>query len=127
MAGMRPVPDYARVSKQEYRALRNDLATTCDAVGYDFYAVWNLVIDFIEARHARVLAGTAANEMTLAKAVKSMQKQVIEDRARREQEKAEAAKQEMDPEAVEEAVRTLARRDAERLKADGVAPGGVRA
>lgn len=117
MAEMLPVPDYARVSKEEYRALRSDLARTCDAAGYNFYDVWNLVIEFIEKRHLRVSMGRAQQDVTLAEAVKSMQRQVIEDRARREAEKENARVRSFV--AAEQAVRELARRDAERIKALG--------
>ena len=87
MPELKPVPEYVRVSKDEYRQLRRELERTASASAFDFRGVWNLMIDLIEERHALVLAGKRKSELTLKQAVADMQLSIINERAKMEQEK----------------------------------------
>jgi hypothetical protein len=75
------VPEWAKVSKDEYRQLRNELRRTTDAASFDFVQVWNLMIETMEERHALVAKGRRKNDLTLAQAVGKMQQDVIKERA----------------------------------------------
>lgn len=76
----RPVPEYARVSKNEYTHWRSECQRTAAAAGYNWTDMWNLAIREIEKRHANVLKGKAKNELTLADAVTRIQKEAIKAR-----------------------------------------------
>lgn len=91
---MKKVPAHAQVSKDEYRRLRNELKTTCEASGYPFIQVWDVAIEAIENRHADVLAGEAEHEMSLAQSIAATQHMVVADRLRRVSEAREAAEDE---------------------------------
>lgn len=121
MPELKRVPEYVRVSKDEYRQLRRELERTASASAFDFRGVWNLMIDLIEERHALVLAGKRKTELTLTQAVADMQVSVIQERAKMEQEKAlvEAEQVAQDPEGY---VRDLARHDAKDMKGLGLVP-----
>lgn len=116
MAGIRNVPEWARVPQAEYRRIRSDLKRTCDAAAFDFIQVWDLMLDRMEERHALVAKGRRKTELTLAKAAADMQMDVIKERASIEQEK-EATDAADDTEAY---VRDLARQDANRVKMAGL-------
>lgn len=87
---MRNVPKWAQVPKAEYRNLRNELRSTADAASFAFIGVWNLMIEQMEERHALVAKGRRKTELTLAQAVKDMQKTIIQERAKMMEEEAEA-------------------------------------
>lgn len=80
--GMRNVPEWARVDKAEYRRLREELRKTSDASSFAFVSVWNLMIEDMEDRYQLHLQGRHRELPTLEWAVTTMQKEMVDERAR---------------------------------------------
>lgn len=87
---MRKVPDFAKVSKQEYTHVRNFVRDKATIAGFDVTGTWNLVISELEKRHANVVKGRAKNELTLQQAAEKVIKAAFEERMKIERERAEA-------------------------------------
>ena len=85
---LNPVPDYAKVSKDQYRHLRSECQRTARAAGFAWETLWNLALDEVAKRHANVLKGRAKNELPLADAVLKVQKEAIKARMEIETERA---------------------------------------
>ena len=81
---MKKVPEYARVSKDEYRRIRKEVETVSSIFSFDFREVWNLMIDTMVQRHAKVIAGSAKIEMTLQQAADGIRTQLAKERGRRD-------------------------------------------
>lgn len=81
---MKKVPDYARVTKPEYKEFRKRVETVAWIYNFHFIDLWNLMIDTMNERHAKVLAGKAKSDMTLAQAVDNISEQMAKERGRRD-------------------------------------------
>jgi len=81
---VKKVPAYARVSKDEYRALRKSVENVCNIFGFEFHEAWDLMIETMEVRHEKFLTGKVKFDMTLAQAVKGIEQQLAKERARRD-------------------------------------------
>lgn len=89
---LRPLPDYARVSKSEFARLRGELMHTARVAGFDEEGTWNILLRQIEERHDLYLRGRRKTELTLAQAVKKLRKAMIQERASMMREASDAAK-----------------------------------
>ena len=91
MTTLSPVPDYAKVPKDEYRHWRNECQITARAAGYDWMVLWNFAVAEVMKRHENVSKGRAKNELSLGDAVRKVQKEAVKARMDAEMERRQTA------------------------------------
>lgn len=74
------VPDYAKVSKLEYRKIRNFVTWQASKAGYDEHGLWNMVIMELTRRHDNYVKGKAKTLLTLEDAANKICKAALKER-----------------------------------------------
>jgi hypothetical protein len=85
-----PVPDYAKVSKLEYRKIRNFVTYQANLAGYDENGLWNMVIREVTRRHDNYVKGKAKSLLTLTDAADKICRAALKERMAMLNEAAEA-------------------------------------
>lgn len=74
------VPDFAKVSKLEYRKIRNFVAHQANLCGYDENGLWNMIIRELTTRHENFVKGRAKTALTLSDAADKICKAAVKER-----------------------------------------------